>query len=72
MCKIFLVCVPFTLQEHPGCKVYGQTASTNHHSELTDLGIIPSLKGSTISQKVPHVIFCAPPSGSDDYLGDVR
>ncbi|KAJ1283780.1 hypothetical protein BS78_03G152800 [Paspalum vaginatum] len=59
-------------KEHPGCKVYGQTASTNHHSELTDLGIIPSLKGSTISQKVPHVLFCAPPSGSDDYPGDVR
>ncbi|CAO2179959.1 unnamed protein product, partial [Urochloa humidicola] len=59
-------------KEHPGCKVYGQTASTNHHSELTDLGIIPSLKGSTISQKVPHVIFCAPPSGSDDYPEDVR
>ncbi|WVZ71151.1 hypothetical protein U9M48_019771 [Paspalum notatum var. saurae] len=59
-------------KEHPGCKMYGQTASKNHHSELTDLGIIPSLKGSANSQKVPHVIFCAPPSGSDDYPGDVR
>ncbi|XP_066308926.1 uncharacterized protein [Miscanthus floridulus] len=59
-------------KEHPDCKVYGQTASKNHHSELTDLGIIPSLKGTTIHQKVPHVIFCAPPSGSDDYPGDVR
>jgi len=59
-------------KEHTSCKVYGQTASTNHHSELTDLGIIPSLKGSTISQKVPYVIFCAPPSGSDNYPEDVR
>jgi hypothetical protein len=60
------------LQEHPGCKVFGQTASTDHHSELTDIGIIPSLKGSTISQKAPYVIFCAPPSRSDDYPGDLR
>uniref|UniRef100_A0A453AAU0 Uncharacterized protein n=1 Tax=Aegilops tauschii subsp. strangulata TaxID=200361 RepID=A0A453AAU0_AEGTS len=60
------------LKEHPGCKVFGQTASTDHHSELTDIGIIPSLKGSTISQKAPYVIFCAPPSRSDDYPGDLR
>ncbi|KAL6615315.1 hypothetical protein ACP70R_037585 [Stipagrostis hirtigluma subsp. patula] len=59
-------------REHPGCKVFGQTASTDHHSELADLGIIPSLKGSTISQRIPYVIFCAPPSRSDDYPGDVR
>lgn len=59
-------------KEHPGCRVYGQTASTNHHRELTDLGIIPSLKGSIISEKVPYVIFCAPPSNSEDYPGDVR
>ncbi|KAL6626190.1 hypothetical protein ACP70R_029916 [Stipagrostis hirtigluma subsp. patula] len=58
-------------KEHPGCKVFGQTASTDHHSELADMGIIPSLKGSTISQKIPYVIFCAPPSRSDDYPGDV-
>lgn len=57
-------------KEHPGCKVFGQTASTDHHSELANIGIIPSLKGSTISQKVPYVIFCAPPSRSDDYPGD--
>uniref|UniRef100_A0A8I7B4I3 Uncharacterized protein n=1 Tax=Hordeum vulgare subsp. vulgare TaxID=112509 RepID=A0A8I7B4I3_HORVV len=60
------------LKEHPGCKVFGQTASTDHHSELTDIGIIPSLKGSTIPQKAPYVIFCAPPSRSDDYPGDLR
>ncbi|KAK3160840.1 hypothetical protein QOZ80_1BG0065610 [Eleusine coracana subsp. coracana] len=58
-------------KEHPGCQVFGQTASTDHHSELVNIGIIPS-KGSTISQKVPYVIFCAPPSRSDDYPGDAR
>ncbi|TVU20876.1 hypothetical protein EJB05_30477 [Eragrostis curvula] len=59
-------------KEHPGCKVFGQTASTDHHSELANIGIIPSLKCSNISQKVPYVIFCAPPSRSDDYPGDAR
>uniref|UniRef100_A0A0D9V102 Uncharacterized protein n=1 Tax=Leersia perrieri TaxID=77586 RepID=A0A0D9V102_9ORYZ len=59
-------------EEHPGCKVFGQTASTDHHSELSNIGIIPSLKGSTFPQKVPYVIFCAPPSRSDDYPGDLR
>lgn len=59
-------------KEHPGCHVFGQTASTDHHSELANIGIIPSLKGSNISQKVPYVIFCAPPSRSDDYPGDAR
>ncbi|EEC70651.1 hypothetical protein OsI_01936 [Oryza sativa Indica Group] len=59
-------------EEHPGCKVFGQTTSTDHHNELSNIGIIPSLKGSTFPQKVPYVIFCAPPSRSDDYPGDVR
>uniref|UniRef100_J3KZW4 Uncharacterized protein n=1 Tax=Oryza brachyantha TaxID=4533 RepID=J3KZW4_ORYBR len=59
-------------EEHPGCKVFGQTATTDHHSELSNIGIIPALKGSTFPQKVPYVIFCAPPSRSDDYPGDLR
>uniref|UniRef100_A0A0E0JIV5 NAD-dependent epimerase/dehydratase domain-containing protein n=1 Tax=Oryza punctata TaxID=4537 RepID=A0A0E0JIV5_ORYPU len=58
-------------QEHPGCKIYGHTATTDHHSELTQLGIIPSLKGPAV-QKVPYVIFCAPPYRTDDYTGDLR
>ncbi|PWZ11663.1 hypothetical protein Zm00014a_040358 [Zea mays] len=59
-------------QEYPGCKVYGQTATTDHHSELTDIGIIPSLKGSVPGPKFPYVIFCAPPYRSEDYAGDLR
>ncbi|KAL6849925.1 hypothetical protein ACP4OV_020552 [Aristida adscensionis] len=58
--------------EHPGCKVFGQTATTEHHDELTKCGIIPSLKGSIMGLKSPYVIFCAPPSRSDDYPGDLR
>uniref|UniRef100_A0A453HPH9 NAD-dependent epimerase/dehydratase domain-containing protein n=6 Tax=Aegilops tauschii TaxID=37682 RepID=A0A453HPH9_AEGTS len=59
-------------QEHPDCKIYGQTATTDHHSELTKIGIIPSLKGPRVDQKVPYVIFCAPPYRTDDYPGDLR
>ncbi|KAJ3669554.1 hypothetical protein LUZ60_011504 [Juncus effusus] len=59
-------------QEFPGCKIYGQTMSTDHHNELAEIGILPSLKGSLISDKVPYVIFCAPPSRSEDYTADVR
>ncbi|KAF7048416.1 hypothetical protein CFC21_057190 [Triticum aestivum] len=59
-------------QEHPDCKIYGQTATTDHHSDLTKIGIIPSLKGPRVDQKVPYVIFCAPPYRTDDYPGDLR
>jgi hypothetical protein len=59
-------------QEYPGCKIFGQTMSSDHHSELAELGIVPYLRGSPLSQKVPHVIFCAPPSRTEDYPGDVR
>ncbi|XP_062198773.1 uncharacterized protein LOC133901410 [Phragmites australis] len=59
-------------QEFPGCKVFGQTATTEHHSELTEIGIIPSLKGSIVGPTFPYVIFCAPPYRSDDYPGDLR
>ncbi|KAJ1687730.1 hypothetical protein LUZ63_019120 [Rhynchospora breviuscula] len=59
-------------QEFPGSKILGQTMSTDHHSELAELGIAPFLKGSPLSQKVPYVIFCAPPSRTEDYPGDVR
>ncbi|XP_038720322.1 uncharacterized protein LOC120012854 [Tripterygium wilfordii] len=59
-------------EEHPGCQVYGQTATTDHHDELTNLGINPSLKGATLTHEFPYVIFCAPPSRSSNYAGDVR
>ncbi|GLU08328.1 hypothetical protein SLE2022_252460 [Rubroshorea leprosula] len=58
-------------EEHPGCQVYGQTVTTDHHDELIKMGINPSLKGSK-AQQFPYVIFCAPPSQTSDYPGDVR
>ncbi|PON88245.1 NAD(P)-binding domain containing protein [Trema orientale] len=59
-------------EEHPGYQIYGQTVTTDHHEELIELGINPSLKGTEVTNKFPYVIFCAPPSRSSDYPGDVR
>ncbi|KAL5852486.1 hypothetical protein ACOSQ3_007604 [Xanthoceras sorbifolium] len=59
-------------QEHPGCQIYGETVTTDHHEELIKMGINPSVKGSEVTQRFPYVIFCAPPSRSLDYPGDVR
>lgn len=46
--------------------------TTDHHEELIEMGINPSLKGTEVTHKFPYVIFCAPPSRSSDYPGDVR
>ncbi|XP_048136161.1 uncharacterized protein LOC115748517 [Rhodamnia argentea] len=59
-------------EEHPGCQIYGQTVTPDHHDELVNIGIIPSLKGMKTAQRFPYVIFCAPPSRTPDYPGDVR
>ncbi|RDX66343.1 hypothetical protein CR513_54898, partial [Mucuna pruriens] len=37
------------LHEYVGCQVFGQTATTNHHEELTKIGINPSLKWAKAS-----------------------
>uniref|UniRef100_A0A803KV79 Uncharacterized protein n=1 Tax=Chenopodium quinoa TaxID=63459 RepID=A0A803KV79_CHEQI len=59
-------------QDHPGCQIYGKTATTDHHDELMNIGITPSVKGAMLPCQFPYVIFCAPPSKSPDYAGDVR
>ncbi|XP_022849241.1 uncharacterized protein LOC111371467 isoform X2 [Olea europaea var. sylvestris] len=59
-------------EEHPGCQIYGQTMTSDHHDELIKMGITPSRKGTPVSNKIPYVIFCAPPSRTPDYPGDVR
>ncbi|KAF8394514.1 hypothetical protein HHK36_020724 [Tetracentron sinense] len=58
-------------QEHSGCKIFGQTMTTDHHDELIKIGINPYLRGKATNQ-FPYVIFCAPPSRTADYSGDVR
>lgn len=58
--------------DHQGCQITGQTFTTDHHDDLVKMGITPSLKGMKASQKYPYVVFCAPPSRTPDYPGDVR
>lgn len=62
------------LQGNPGSLVVGQTRSTVRHEDLRALGISPRVRNSQSSsnQKFSNVIFCAPPSGSDDYAAEVR
>ncbi len=57
------------LEAHPSATVVGQTNTTNNHSHMASLGISPRV-GPT-SEKYANVAFCAPPSGSEDYAGDV-
>lgn len=60
------------LEQYEGCKVVGQTNTTNRHEELLSLGISPITKDMQSGDKYPYVIFCAPPSGSQDYVREVR
>lgn len=59
-------------QDHPDSQIYGQTITSDHHDELIEIGIKPSLRGSITDNQFPYVIFCAPPSRTEDYPGDVR
>uniref|UniRef100_A0A7N0T7U1 Uncharacterized protein n=1 Tax=Kalanchoe fedtschenkoi TaxID=63787 RepID=A0A7N0T7U1_KALFE len=59
-------------EEFPDSQILGQTVTTNHHDELVQIGIIPTVKGMTPPYKFPYVIFCAPPYPTSDYPGDVR
>ncbi|KAL9237688.1 hypothetical protein vseg_012208 [Gypsophila vaccaria] len=59
-------------EEYPGCQIYGQTLTTDHHEELVELGIVPFLNGQNLPHRFPYVIFCAPPSRSSDYAADLR
>ena len=38
---------------------------------LRQLGLTPRVKSEADSRRYPNVAFCAPPSGSDDYAGEV-
>ncbi|KAH7432472.1 hypothetical protein KP509_07G024100 [Ceratopteris richardii] len=60
------------MKEFTGSHVAGQTLTTNHHEELKAVGIKPLLKGNHNEKPFPFVLFCAPPSGSQDYAGELR
>ncbi|CAI8617719.1 unnamed protein product [Vicia faba] len=59
-------------QEIPGCQVYGQTMTVDHHNELIQMGINPSLKWTEDTHKFPNVLYCAPPSRTADYADNVE
>ncbi|CAL5213886.1 unnamed protein product [Lathyrus oleraceus] len=59
-------------QETPGCRVFGQTMTVDHHNELIQMGINPSLKWTEATHKFPNVLYCAPPSRTTDYADNVR
>ncbi|CAN4097695.1 unnamed protein product [Withania somnifera] len=59
-------------EESPGCQIYGHTVTTDHHNELIKMGINPSSKRTKLNYKFPYVVFCAPPSQTEDYAGDIR
>ncbi|XP_020254814.1 uncharacterized protein LOC109831791 [Asparagus officinalis] len=59
-------------QDHPDSQIYGQTMTSDRHDELIKVGIKPSLRGMLTDTRVPYVIFCAPPSRTEDYPGDIR
>ncbi|QHO03933.1 uncharacterized protein DS421_13g436300 [Arachis hypogaea] len=59
-------------EENPSCQVYGQTMTSDHHKDLIQLGINPSLNWTEGTHKFSNVIYCAPPSRTPDYAGNVR
>eukprot|EP00850_Spirogloea_muscicola_P002785 SM000011S18963 [mRNA] locus=s11:167333:169836:+ [translate_table: standard] len=62
------------LQSHPESRVVGQTRTMSRHDELRALGVLPVVEEGLAARPIafPSAIFCAPPSGSDDYPAEVR
>ncbi|PSC68244.1 NAD(P)-binding domain [Micractinium conductrix] len=52
--------------------VVGQTNSTTNHAKLSALGISPRTKEGAGSGTFPNVTFAAPPSGSADYVAEIK
>uniref|UniRef100_A0A7S1N238 NAD(P)-binding domain-containing protein n=1 Tax=Eutreptiella gymnastica TaxID=73025 RepID=A0A7S1N238_9EUGL len=48
-------------------RVVGETRSDASHAELLALGIEPQIKGEGGERTYSNVVFCAPPTGNDDY-----
>jgi len=65
------------LERYPSAVVVGQTNTDNAHETLRLAGVTPRTKNfpsddPSAGRSFAHVIFCAPPSGSEDYPGEVR
>lgn len=65
------------LVKYPGAVVVGQTNTDASHDGLESLGVYPRVKNfdaddATAGRTFPYVVFSAPPSGSEDYPGEVE
>jgi len=64
------------LSNFPGAVVVGQTNTDAAHDGLRSVGVTPRTKDfgaddPTATRRFPYVVFSAPPSGSEDYPGEV-
>ena len=63
-------------RKHPEANVVGQTNTEASHDKLRSLGIAPRTNeqaaASGNSAKYPRVLFAAPPSGSADFVGEIK
>ena len=60
-------------QLFPAAVVKGQTNTEDAHERLVSIGVSPRLKTEALpAETFPFVVFSAPPSGSDDYVAEVR
>ena len=69
-----LVCQKW-LEMFPAAIVVGQTNSTKNHESLEKLGITARTEDTFEHfdpKMYPYVVFSAPPSGSDDYPGEIK
>lgn len=57
----------------PGATVIGETRTDKSHDDLRALDITPRISDAqSATATPPYVVFCAPPSGSNDYAGTVH
>lgn len=55
---------------YPDATIIGETRTDEKHDLVTEAGMTPAILGSTPG-KFPKVVFCAPPSGSENFGEDV-
>ncbi|KAK9902760.1 hypothetical protein WJX75_005123 [Coccomyxa subellipsoidea] len=60
------------LERYPAARVVGQTNSDASHDRLRTLNIQPRTKDVAGTENFPFVVFAAPPSGSTDYVAEVK
>lgn len=62
------------LEHHGENTVVGQTNTSSNHERLRKLGIVPrtNTEGLSRMENFPFVVFSAPPSGSEDYVKDIK